>query len=351
MSSKQVLDQMTDRPSNPIHRLSEVLPRFEALRVASAVNHKKTEYRQGELLENLVKQKYPGNDADECIKSIRDNFASYNKRIRELHKRGPVATATGDEDAEMVVDANDDKDGNYNGDGGANSHRLTAEQEKEDEEHWNRTVNALPKRLTITDYYVEMGYQMGPFTPKEGLKEEPQEELEEESDEYILPLSRVARLAQPKHRVQKWTPVDRQKMDFIDALQPSNTSTQSNDAKPPKARAKKWAPSVRKKMELLVASQAPNSTPSFNAAPPFNNETINPMHGAQVSSASSPLMPPPPKRFRAEPSPSRPRHGPKKAPRCNTCMRMRKLCDRKTPCGRCIRTHQKGPCIPYEKDL
>ncbi|RAL64666.1 hypothetical protein DID88_001699 [Monilinia fructigena] len=150
--------QMThhrNRPRHSIHRLSELAPRLEALRAASAVNQAKTECRQGDYLEELTKRRYMGEVAEEKVEHIRDSFATLNERIGQLHQPGPRAK-------NKTVEIDDGKDEDYNGDGGVRYRRLTAEEEQEDEQHWLQTVDALPKDTRMTEYYVEMGYQMGP---------------------------------------------------------------------------------------------------------------------------------------------------------------------------------------------
>ncbi|KAA8573248.1 hypothetical protein EYC84_003742 [Monilinia fructicola] len=170
--------QMThhrNRPRHSIHRLSELVPRLEALRAASAVCQAKTEYRQGDYLEELTKRRYMGEVAEDKVEHIRNSFATLNERISQLHQpvpstrkisgKEPAIVDGGNAEAEKdkeIVEVDDEKDENYNGDGGVRYRRLTAEEEKEDEQHWRQTVNALPKDTRMTEYYVEMGYQMGP---------------------------------------------------------------------------------------------------------------------------------------------------------------------------------------------
>ncbi|ESZ90435.1 hypothetical protein SBOR_9178 [Sclerotinia borealis F-4128] len=292
MSSKRVPSQMTDRPSNPAHRFSEVIPRFQTLSLTSAANQAKTEYRQGEFLEELVKQRYLGRVAEDHVTFIRDSFTSLNKRIGELHKRVPIVpkrfgkTCATEEgmDAKMddgYVNVDDDKDGDYNGDGGV-VYRLTAEQEEEDEEHWRQTVTTLPKRTTITDYYVEMGYQMSSSPPKV------------RPEEQSSPLPRCGRSVERKPRAQKWVP------------------------RMPKNRKRPASPSP--------------TTETLNTRTQ-NAETIGHMYRPEAAPTSSSVMSPP-KRAKTASSPL-PGPRPKRPPRCASCMRMRKLCDRKSPCGRC----------------
>ncbi|KAF7875260.1 hypothetical protein EAF04_002432 [Stromatinia cepivora] len=316
-SSSRIPDQTTDQPSNPIHRLSEVVPRFQSLKLSSAANQAKTEDRRGQLLEQLVKQKYAGEVAEGNISFIRNSFTSFNDRIKELHKGVPIAPkkwgkdlviendADAEMDDEMEVEVDDDKDGDYNSDGGTSSRRLTAEEEEEDEEHWRQTVTALPQHTTITNYYVEMGYQMAPAPPKE--------ELEEQSPQ--LPLG--------GHSVQC------------------------------KPKAKKWVP--RMPMNKRCATSLPtNIEPRFNNAPLYNTEPLGSAENKlepKASSSFSSLMPPP-KRAKTASSPlSGPRFGPKPAPRCTSCVKMRKLCDRKSPCGRCCGMREVKECVPYWRDV
>ncbi|KAJ8064264.1 hypothetical protein OCU04_006610 [Sclerotinia nivalis] len=320
-SSSRIPSQTTDRPSNPIHRLSEVVPRFQSLNVSSAVNQAKTEDRRGQLLEQLIKQKYAGEVAEDNISFIRDSFTSFNDRIKELHKGSgvPIAPKKWGKDLVVENDTNyemddevevevDDKDGDYNSDGGTLPCGLTAEEEEEDEEHWRKTVTALPQHTTITNYYVEMGYQITP-TPRE-------EEFEQQSPQ--LPVGGNSVQHKPK--------------------------------------AKKWEPCIPMNKKRATSSPT-NTDPQFNNAPlyntePFPNSEI--IRSTSVPEASSPFssLEPPPKRAKTASSPlSGPRFGPKPAPRCTSCMKMRKLCDRKSPCGRCSGMREFKECVPYWRDV
>lgn len=318
-SSNHMPDLTANHPSNAIHRLSDVVPSFHTLALSSAANQAKTEHRRGELLEELVKQKYTGDAVEEHIKYIRDSFSGFNKRISELHKGAKITSkrwgkdlateddADIDEDDEMEDEVDDDdKDGDYNGDRGI-SKPLTAEQEEEDEEHWRQTVAAIPKDTTITNYYVEMGYQMAPSPPKE----------------------------EPEIQNQ---PVSR-----------SERSTQRNSRR--NASAKPWIPSLPKNKKRLASPLPIIESPAINV-PLDSIEVTDKMDGLVSTADPSSLMPAAPKRAKVTSSSvSLPRFGPKRSPRCSSCMRMKKQCDRKSPCGRCAGMPGGRECTPYWRDV
>ncbi|TGO11831.1 hypothetical protein BTUL_0100g00080 [Botrytis tulipae] len=272
-SSRRTPGQPTDQPSNAIHRLSEVVPRFQSLTASSAANQAKTEYRRGEFLEQLVRQKYPAVVAEEHIQFIRDSFTSFNEKLKKLHTgvtivhqglRRSARHANTDNgisaemNEDMALDVDDDKDKGYNEDGGAASSQLTAEQEAEDEEHWRQAVNAHSIDTTMSNYFVEMGYQAPHSPPKEESEVQDQEEL---------------RL--PKR----------------------------------KAHSKKWVPSLTKNNKR-ASLPPPNTEQLFhnlslhNTAPEQNVATTGTLVGGSLeSSLSSPSMPPP-KRAKTESSSS-----------------------------------------------
>ncbi|KAF7885345.1 uncharacterized protein EAF01_011410 [Botrytis porri] len=319
-SSSRMPSQPTDQPSNAIHRLSEALPRFESLTASSAANQAETEYRRGEFLEQLVSQKYPTVVAEEHIQFIRDSFTSFNDQLRKLHMGVPTvphklrrSTRNGNinnamsakMDGEMAMDVDDHKDGDYNEDSGATSSRLTAEQEAEDEEHWLQAVNSIPKDTTMTEYFVEMGYQMPPSPPREELKVQDQQELR--------PLK-----CQPHSK--KWVP-SLIKNNKHASLPPTNPE------------------------QLL------NNAPLHHTAPEQNVDTTHNLAGSVEQSHSSPSMPPPKRAKTLSSSSTIWQYGPKQPPRCASCVQMKKNCDRKTPCGRCSGMREYKVCIPYWRDL
>ncbi|CAD6439255.1 2cbd070a-8f88-4ea4-bd5c-c94f803482bd [Sclerotinia trifoliorum] len=304
-SSSRTTCHTTDRPSNPVHRLSEVVPRFQTLNFSSAVNQAKTEDRRGQLLEQLIKQRYEGQIAEENISFIRDSFTSFNDKIKELHKGTGVRAGSkkwgkdlvfengtnSEVDDEMEAKVDDVEYGDNNSNGGTVFSRLTTQEEEDDEEHWRKTVTALPQHTTITSYYVEMGYQMAPAS-REGKSEEHSPQL---------PLGENSIQAKPK--------------------------------------AKKWVP--RMSTNRRPATRLPkNINSKFNNAQlyntePFTNTRI--IRNTSKTEVSSPL--------------SRPRFGPKLPPRCSSCLMMRKLCDRKSPCGRCSAMREVKQCVPYWRDV
>ncbi|THV55463.1 hypothetical protein BGAL_0008g00500 [Botrytis galanthina] len=320
-SSRRTPGQPTDQPSNAIHRLSEVVPRFQSLTASSAANQAKTEYRRGEFLEQLVSQKYPTVVAEEHIQFIRDSFTGFNEELKKLHTGVPTVPQIlrrsarisnvdngicAETNEEMAMGVDDDKDRDYNEDGGATSSQLTAEQEADDEEHWRQAVNSHSIDTTMTKYFVEMGYQAPPSPPKEESKVQEQEE---------------PRL--PKR----------------------------------KAHSKKWVPSLNKNNKR-ASLQPPNTEQLFhnlslhNTVPEQNVDTTGNLVGRSLeSSLSSPSMPPA-KRAKMESSSSaRSDFRLKQPPRCASCVQMKKNCDRRTPCGRCSGMREFKLCIPYWRDL
>ncbi|TGO47360.1 hypothetical protein BCON_0281g00050 [Botryotinia convoluta] len=319
--SSRMPGQPTDQPSNAIHRLSEVVPRFQSLTASSAANQAKTEYRRGEFLEQLVSQKYPTVVAEEHIQFIRDSFTSFNNQIRKLHasvprvpkrrrrsaRNGNIDNGMSAEmDGETAMDVDDENDSDYNGDDGANSPQLTAEQEAEDEEHWHQAINALPKDTTMTKYFIEMGYQMPPSPPKEESKVQDQQEL---------------RLPKRKTHSKKWVP-SLTKNNKRASLPPPNTEQLFNN------------PSLH------------NTVSEQNV-----DTTGNLVSGSLEQSHSSPSMPSPKRAKTASLSSGRSHFGPKQPPRCASCVQMKKNCDRQTPCGRCSSMREYKVCTPYWRDL
>ncbi|TGO40565.1 hypothetical protein BHYA_0035g00390 [Botrytis hyacinthi] len=320
-SSRRTPGQPTDQPSNAIHRLSEVVTRFESLTASSAANQAKTEYRRGEFLEQLVGQKYPAVVAEEHIRFIRDSFTSFNDQIKKLHTGVPLVPQilrrsarhsnidngmSAEMGGEMAMDVDDDEDRDYNEDGGAASPQLTAEQEAEDEEHWRQAVNALSIDTTMTKYFVEMGYQAPHSPSKEESKVQGQEEL---------------RLPKRKSHSKKWVP-SLNKNNKRALLPPPNT-------------------------EQLFHNLSLHST-----APEQNiNTTGNLVGGSIEPSFSSPSMPPPKRAKTVSSSSSRSDFRLKQPPRCASCVQMKKNCDRRTPCGRCSGMRNHKVCIPYWRDL
>ncbi|KAF7909200.1 uncharacterized protein EAE98_012279 [Botrytis deweyae] len=322
-SSRRAPVQPTDEPSNAIHRLSDVVPQFQSLTASSAANQAKTEYRRGEFLEQLVSQKYPTVIAEENIQFIRDSFTSFNEQLEKLHRGVPLVptvlrrsarninvnngmSAKMDGEMAMDVDVDDDKDRDYSEDGGTDSPQLTAEQEAEDEEHWHQAVDALSIDTTMTNYFVEMGYQMPPSPPKEESKVQGQEEL---------------RLHKRKAHSKKWVP----------SLNKNNKRT----SMPP--------PDTEQMFHNLSIR---NTVPEQNV-----DTTGNLVGGSLEPSLSSPSMPPPKRAKTASSSSARSRFGPKQPPRCASCVQMKKNCDRQTPCGRCSGMRDYKVCIPYWRDL
>lgn len=320
-SSRRTPGQPTHQPSNAVHRLSEVVPRFQSLTASSAANQAKTEYRRGEFLEQLVSQKYPTVVAEEHIQFIRDSFTGLNEQLKKLHTGVPTVPQilrrsarisnvdngmSAEMNEEMAMGVDDDKDRDYNEDGGATSSQFTAEQEAEDEEHWRQAVDALSVDTTMTKYFVEMGYQAPPSPPKEESKVQEQEE---------------PRL--PKR----------------------------------KAHSKKWVPSLNKNTKR-ASLPPPNTEQLFhnlslhNTVPEQNVNTTGTLVGRSLdSSLSSPSMPPA-KRAKTESSSSaRSDFRLKQPPRCASCVQMKKNCDRRTPCGRCSGMREFKLCIPYWRDL
>ncbi|KAF5875749.1 uncharacterized protein Bfra_011512ia [Botrytis fragariae] len=319
-SSSRMPSQPTDQPSNAIHRLSEVLPRFESLTASSAANQAKTEYRRGEFLEQLVSQKYPAVVAEEHIQFIRDSFTSFNDQIKKLHtdvprviqrlrrsaRIGNIDNDTNAEtDGEMAMDVDDRKDSDYNEDCGVISHQLTAEEEAEDEERWLQAVNALPKETTMTKYFIEMGYQMPPSPPKEESKVQDQQELQ---------------LPRRKTHSKKWVP-SLIKNNKRASLPPACTEQRFDDA------------------------SLHNTVPNQNA-----DKTGN-LAWPREPSHSSSSMPPLKRAKTVFSSSGRSNFGAKQPPRCASCVQMKKNCDRKTPCGRCSSMRDYKVCIPYWRDL
>ncbi|TEY45832.1 hypothetical protein BOTCAL_0327g00120 [Botryotinia calthae] len=319
-SSSRTLGQPTGQPSNAIHRISEVVSGFQSLNSSSAANQAKTEYRRGEFLEQLVTQKYPAAVAEEHIQFIRDSFTSFNERIRELHmdvpevpkRRGKKVkndnidnSMSAETDGEKAMVADDDKDSDYNEDGGAASPQLTAEQEAEDEEHWRQEVNALTKDTNMTKYFVEMGYQMPSSLPKEGLKVQDQQEN-------LVPRR--------------------------------------------KSLSKRWVPRLINNNKR-ASLPPPNIGQRFEYASPHNNaqeqevDTTRNLPGSVVPSLSNPSIPPSKRAKTASLSSTRPHSGPKLPPRCASCVQMKKNCDRKTPCGRCSGMRDYKACNPYWRDV
>ncbi|TGO21046.1 hypothetical protein BPAE_0246g00120 [Botrytis paeoniae] len=319
-SSSRMPGQPTDQPSNAIHRLSEVVPRFQSLTASSAANQAKTEYRRGEFLEQLVSQKYPAVVAEEHIQFIRDSFTSFNDQIRKLHtdvpripqrrrrsaRNGNIDNGMSAEmDGEMAMDVDDKKDSDYNEDGGVMSHQLTAEQEAEDEERWIQAVNALPKETTMTKYFIEMGYQMPPSPRKEESKVQDQQEL---------------RLPRRKIHSKKWV-----------------TSLIKNNK-----RASPQPP---------ITGQRFDDASLHNTVPNQIADTTGNLAWPGEPSHSSLSMPPPKRAKTASSSSGRSHFGPKQSPRCASCVQMKKNCDRKTPCGRCSSMRGYKVCTPYWRDL
>ncbi|KAG4027991.1 hypothetical protein MFRU_025g00570 [Monilinia fructicola] len=338
--------QMThhrNRPRHSIHRLSELVPRLEALRAASAVNQAKTECRQGDYLEELTKRRYMGEVAEDKVEHIRNSFATLNERISQLHQpvpstrkisgKEPAIVDGGNAEAEKdkeIVEVDDEKDENYNGDGGVRYRRLTAEEEKEDEQHWRQTVNALPKDTRMTEYYVEMGYQMGPALSSQ---------RETEKQDSPAPHSKDSSISSPPEK--------------------KVVSPIGNDERAVRLLSEPSRPTSLLKIRIGTPSR---DTPQFDWSlhgtstkrPSVSSpDQINQMQEFEASEASSStLAPPPAKRRKSAYTPlSGPRFGPKIAPRCETCMRMRKLCDRKSPCGRCSSLRRSPECVPYGPDL
>ncbi|KAB8289988.1 hypothetical protein EYC80_010315 [Monilinia laxa] len=338
--------QMTrhrNRPRHSIHRLSELVPRLEALRASSAVNQAKTECRQEDYLEELTRRRYMGEVAEEKVEHIRDSFATLNERIGQLHEPGPrtknisgkepAIVDDGDSEQEegiKIVEIDDEKDEDYNGDGGVRCRRLTVEEEQEDEQHWRQTVDALPKDTRMTEYYVEMGYQMGPALSSRGESEKQQSPVPHSGGS--------ARTVRPKKLFVPSIPSDQRDVHLLpEPTKPTSLlririGTPSRDN-----------PSLDRSLHgTSIKHSSVSST-----------DPINQIYGSEASEASSStLAPSPAKRHKSSYVPlSGPRFGPKIAPRCETCMRMRKLCDRRSPCGRCSSLRNSPECIPYGPDL
>ncbi|KAF7957278.1 hypothetical protein EAE96_002865 [Botrytis aclada] len=311
--SSRMPDRPTDQPSNARRRLSEVLPQFQALNSSSAANQAKTECRRGEFLEHLVTQKYPTAVAEEHIQFIRDSFTGFNKEIGKLHtgvtrvsrREGRYVKNVGFDNGMSAVDVDDHKDSNYNGDGEATSTQLTAEQEAEDDEHWLQVVNALPKDTTMTEYFIEMGYQLPPSPPKEELKIQDQQEI-------LLPRRR----------------------------------TQS----------KRWVPSHIKNNKRASLPSPSTAQPFDNASlhntvPERNVDTTGNLARLVEPSNSRPSMPPLKRAKTLSSSSGRSHFRPKQPPRCASCVQMKKNCDRQIPRGRCSSMREHKVCIPYWRDV
>ncbi|EDN98394.1 predicted protein [Sclerotinia sclerotiorum 1980 UF-70] len=286
-SSSRTFSQTTDRPSNPIHRLSEVVPRFHSLNFSSAANQAKAEDRRGQLLEQLIKQKYEGKVAEENISFIRDSFTSFNDKIKELHKDTGVPIAskkwgkdlvvengTNSEVDEMEDEVDDDKYGNYNSDGGTVFRRLTTQEEEEDEEHWRKTVTALPQHMTITSYYVEMGYQMAP-TPRV-------KEIEEQNPQ--LPSGETSVQGKPKDK--KWVPrMPNNKRPATPS--PAKTNSKSN-------KAQLYNTEAFPNTEIIARIEASSPLSSLKPPPKRTKTASSPLSGLRFGPK------PPPRFFSAE---------------------------------------------------
>ncbi|QSZ35775.1 hypothetical protein DSL72_006897 [Monilinia vaccinii-corymbosi] len=367
MSSQRLHhDGMPDQPSNPIHRLSELVPRLEALRAASALNQAKTEQRRGEYLEELAKLKYKGLVAEEKVEFIRNSFASLNDRIGELHQTAPrarkgfkkranaVAAAVvvdDDDSAEMeegmdISAVDDEEDGNYKGDGGGRYRRLTVEEEEDDERHWQQTLKALQKETTVAEYYIEMGYQMGSASqPKEQPKEQPGKQPSPKP--HSEGESRLRFLAELAISLADGQGIPGEKHGGPPP--PPRSAPYSGPRDPP---PRTVPPPTRNRRSKSTVSPFNNELPRKAGSWP-NTKTTRSTHVPKATPASpDELASPPSKRRKSYYIPlSGPRFGPKIAPRCQTCMRMRKLCDRKSPCGRCSSSRSSAACAPHEPDL
>ena len=118
------------------------------------------------------------------------SFAKLNNRIGVLHKTVLMPR----KQSGKACAAENDMEANYNGNGGGHDNGLTENEEQEDAEHWQQILAALPQNQTITDYYVEIGYQMPAPTPIS--------QAEERSNSFPDHVPST----QSKSRAKKWVP-------------------------------------------------------------------------------------------------------------------------------------------------
>lgn len=366
-----------DYPTSKAHRLGDLSSHFSALATSSAEGEAASEYRFGQYLEALVAKKVVENQ-DEALQMVQIFANTCVKRQIKMATGDPFEDDYGDDEG---LDFGLEDEQPESDDPG-----LTAEEEHDDEVHFQESLAALPEVDTEKEYLREMGYLYDPESGDEvesvvGEKlsgpsvSEPKEKEVESGDEYewvdnekVDPDFSPSR-SKPKGRWKagrgRKAGTGRAKKVLEDPVEepeeieePIDTDDNETPEQPIKSltvRNKRATSPLLDDTPSKVSKARSTASPRKARKPtpkakPKAQRTPTKKRKLAVASRASTTEPEP------ESEKEKEKFGHKSSnlseddmtrPRCQPCLKMKKGCDRQRPCMRCS-THNRGysQCIP-----